>query len=423
MNDAADGRAAWVDEPDDEYKASHPGWDKPAPDPTKPARRLECVGMPSIPINKIPPRPWAYGHYLMFGRASMLAAVDGGGKGFQTTAIILSFITGRPLLNERVWRSGPVAIITYEDDIEEWQRRIAAASIHYGISYDFALQNIRFLRRLDDEGRISFGEVDDDGKVVCLDRDDMVALLKEMGAVALSVDPFNHAHCLPDGNNNVGMAKVAGEIDRICALSGCAGLVLHHVRKSSTGSLDDIMGATSLRATFRSSRVLIKMTEEDARKLNIKDHWRYSQVASVKANFAPPPEQAVWFRIVSVDLNNPDELYTDGDSVGVCTPWTPRPLFEGMDTDALAAIFSTLRETPHSSKKQAENWAGDVIMKIGKRSETEAKVILNKWIDNGVLTKGQHWAGRNRAEALLLDEAKVAEIIKGLATKIHEEEI
>jgi hypothetical protein len=36
--------------------------------------------------------------------------------------------------------------------------------------------------------------------------------MKRIGAVMLTVDPFNHAHDLEDGNNNAGIAKVAGEI-------------------------------------------------------------------------------------------------------------------------------------------------------------------------------------------------------------------
>ena len=416
MNDAPDGRAAWVDPPDAEYQSAHPGWDRPAPDPTKPARRLQCVAMPAIPINKIPPRPWAYGHYLLFGKAALLAAVDGGGKGFMATAMILSLITGRPLLNEKVWRQGPVCIVTYEDDVTEWQRRIAAACIHYGVNYEFALQNIRFLQRAEDVGgKICFAEIVD-GKVTCLDRDDMVHFLKEMGAVALVIDPFNHAHSMGDGNNNALIAAVAAEIDRICCLSGCAGMVLHHVRKGSVGSVDDIMGATSLRATFRSNRVLAKMTPAEAEKLNIKeDPWRYSQIASIKANFAAPLEKATWFKLVSVHLDNSDELYIDGDSVGVCTTWCPRPLFSGMAADVLTTIFKTLRDTPYSPHKQAKNWAGTVLIEQGGRSESEATAILKQWVKNAVLTVEERWAdGKNKTDCLTVNDTEVAKILGNL---------
>ena len=59
----------------------------------------------------------------------MMGAVDGGGKGAIAVSMALAMITGKSLLDEKVWRPGPVAIISYEDDEEEWHRRIAAAFI------------------------------------------------------------------------------------------------------------------------------------------------------------------------------------------------------------------------------------------------------------------------------------------------------
>ena len=75
-----------------------------------------------------------------------------------------------------------------------------------------------------------------------------------LSVAMLIVDPFNHAHALEDGNNNVMVAKVAAEMARIGYETECAVLVLHHLRKGSNGNPDDLMGATSLRATFRSCR-------------------------------------------------------------------------------------------------------------------------------------------------------------------------
>ena len=68
----------------------------------------------------------------------------------------------------------------------------------------------------------------------------------------LIIDPFNNAHAMEDGNNNVAIAAVAQEISTIAREANVAVLLLHHLRKGSTGSIDDLMGATSLRANFRS---------------------------------------------------------------------------------------------------------------------------------------------------------------------------
>ena len=110
------------------------GFPKLSADPTQ-HNDVTSATLPLIAINKIPPRRWAYGRFLLFGSAAVIGAVDGGGKGAIAVVIMLSMITGKPLLGETVWKCGPVAIITYEDDATEWQRRIAAACKHYELDY------------------------------------------------------------------------------------------------------------------------------------------------------------------------------------------------------------------------------------------------------------------------------------------------
>ena len=170
--------------------------------------------------------------------------------------MMLATITGKPLLGEYVWRVGPVAIVSYEDDETEWRRRIAAACIHYGLDYAIALASVRFISR--PGGRVTFATHSETG-ITFPDSAAIIERLKEIGAVLLIVDPFNHAHSLEDGNSNALMARVAGEMTRIAQVTGAAVLVLHHLRKGANGNPDDLMGATSLRATFRSCRILARM--------------------------------------------------------------------------------------------------------------------------------------------------------------------
>jgi hypothetical protein len=164
-------------------------------------------------IASIPPRQWAYGTFLLLGHASVIGAVDGGGKGALTTVTALSMITGKALLGEQVWRVGPAAIITYEDDEIEWRRRIAAACLHYQLDYAKLITRFHFIRRPGSHSvRLAapgpIGTVFPDG-------DAIIAHLKRIEAVLLIIDPFNHAHALEDGNSNVLIAQVAGEAARI----------------------------------------------------------------------------------------------------------------------------------------------------------------------------------------------------------------
>jgi hypothetical protein len=374
------------------------------------AARLECIALEPVPKDQLPPRQWAYGTFLLFGTAGVIAAVDGGGKGALAVVMIIEIITGKSLLGEHIWRTGPVGIIAYEDDLVEWQRRIAAACAHYGIDYATVTTNIRFIQR--PGGRVSFANTVNN-MVTFPDGDEIIRVLRDMGAALLVIDPFNHAHGLDDGNNNVLIAKVAGEMTRIAQESNTAVLVLHHLRKGATGQPDDLMGATALRATFRSARILMRMTTEEAKQRKLAESWRYIRIASSKENYAPPPDQQRWFRLDSVALNNGTERYPAGDNVAVATVYEARPLFEGMDSNTLAAVFAALRQSIYSPSKQAKNWAGEVLITIGGRSEDEAKRIVSAWLDNGVLTRGKYYAKGQRHDVyrVVLDEGKVAEIL------------
>lgn len=378
---------------------------------------LHCISLHPLGPAKIPPRQWAYGRFLLFGSAAVIGAVDGGGKGAIAVAMALSMITGEPLLGERVWRTGQVAIVTYEDDREEWHRRIAAACIHYSLDYESVLANVHFIERTD--RRVCFAALTD-GTTIFPDGKEITNILVGMGAVLLIVDPLNHAHDFDDGNNNVQVAKVAAEMSRVAHEARCAVLVLHHLRKGSSGQTDDLMGATSLRATFRSARILARMTPEQAELLKITDGaWRYIRIAGTKENYAPPPDKATWFRLIGVPLGNTDDAtYPEGDDVGVATTWKPRPMFEGMDAPILRAVFDALRQTVHGPNRQAKHtpWCGTPLMAIGGRSAQEATKIIKAWLESGVLVQGEyyHLPTRHNVANVTLDEAKVSSILAEL---------
>lgn len=404
-----------------------PGWQRPSetrdrargpesapPDDTTSTSGLKCVALVPIPKDKIPPRPWAYGRFLLFGSAACLGAVDGGGKGAIAVVTALAMITGRPLLGEHVWRTGPVAIVSYEDDQAEWHRRFAAACEHYGIDPEHALANVHFITRPD--GRVTFAAPGPNGPTFP-DGDALITTLKKIGAVLLIVDPFNHAHQLDDGNSNAMIAKVAAEMTRVANEGVVAALVLHHLRKGSTGMPDDLMGATSLRATFRTTRILARMTPEVAKGLKLTDAWRYIRIAGSKENYAPPPEKATWVRLASVALGNGTDAYPDGDEIAVATHWEPRPLFEGMDAAVLRAVFEAIRQAPHSPRRQAKNWVGQPLTAIGGRSDKEANSIIKTWLETGVLTVEEYTdEHRHKVDRVMLAEAKATEILAGVET-------
>jgi hypothetical protein len=379
---------------------------------------LELVRLNAIGAGNIKPRQWAYGKFLLFGSAAVIGAVDGVGKGVIAVSLILATITGKELLGERVWRTGPVGIITYEDDEEEWHRRIAAACILHKLDYEHIIANIYFIRR--PGGRVTFAQREGTGEVLFPDSAGIIKRLKHIKAVLLLIDPFNNAHAMDDGNNNVLIARVAAEITSIARQSGVAALVLHHLRKGSTGDLDDLMGATSLRANFRGCRIFVRMTVEEANALGVPviEKWRYLRIADTKANYATPPETAVWFKLASQDLGNAIGIYTDGDEIGVAVPWSPPSAFEGISLTITRDIFAKLRGESrpgrfYSPNTQArEDWAGHVIMQLAKKTKQQAISMLKVWEAQEVLLPPEdYWSNGNPTKRVVLNEVKIAQIL------------
>jgi hypothetical protein len=384
---------------------------------------LLCTALEPLAITSIPPRPWAYGKYLLFGSASALGGADGSGKGAIAVVMALSFITGYPLLGEHIWRTGPVAIITYEDDETEWRRRIAAACIHYGSRYGFDYESVigsfHFIFR--PKSRVCLAASSARGNTVFPDGNAIIEHLQRIKAVLLIVDPFNHAHALEDGNNNAMIAKVAGELIRIAQLSATAVLVLHHLRKGATGDPDDFMGAVALRATFRSVRIIARMLADQAKQLGLSplQAWRYTRIAGSKENYAPPPELATWYKLESIDLDNGAGLYADGDNVQVATLWDAPDTFEGILRSHIADIFAAVRTGPapgvlwSPDPRAGSEWVGTKVAQFTGKTLDEAKPIVRAWIKNNVLTQEDyhHPSQRKSRPGLTLNEAKAAEIL------------
>jgi hypothetical protein len=373
-------------------------------------------------ISEIVPRPWAYGRFLLFGTASCLGAMDGSGKGMTAVVIVLAMITGYPLLGEKVWRTGKVAIISYEDDIDEWKRRIAAACLYYSahgfaLDYKTMLRSIVFITK--PGGRVTLAERNQDRVLIFPDTPRIVFFLKQIKAVGLIIDPFNNAHAMEDGNNNVAIAAVAQEISSIVRDADVAALVLHHLRKGSTGSIDDLMGATSLRANFRNVRIHAGMSTEDALQFGIPsaEAWRFFYLSGSKENYAPPFMDRVWFEKVSVKLDNPAGIYTDGDEVGVVVRWTPPALFKDFDNNKLRPVFDAIAAKPHSPVKQATeiDWVGKPLMDLAGRTPAQARAIVAQWLQSKTLIPGEPFktGRRNKIKTVTVDPAKVAAILAG----------
>jgi RecA-family ATPase len=348
---------------------------------------------PYDPIDpaSIPARRWIYGQHYIRGNVSVLASAGGVGKTSMQIVEALAICTGRPLLGEPVHEPCNVWIINLEDPLEEMQRRVASAMMHYNVTAD-EIRGKLFL----DAGRdlkMIFAKQDRDGISVDEEMADyMVAKIKQNEIGCVFIDPWVGANHINE-NDNVAMNAAVSLVRSIADETDCGMGLVHHIRKGNgdDATVDSIRGAGSLIGAARAARVINRVSQEDALKLGVSETEALGifRVDDGKSNMAPPAAKAVYRRMVGVKLPN-------GEYVGVATEFAMPDLFDGVSAkDAM----KVQRDVGLAAQKgdfmrqntQAKNWVGNVValhldLDVDKKHE-KAKVnaIVKKWIETDVL--------------------------------------
>lgn len=270
--------------------------------------------------SQIPPREWIYGgHYL---RDYLTATFAPGAVGKSALAIVeaLAMATGRPLLGVKPEGRFRVGYFNGEDPLEETERRVGAAMLHFGI------------RREEVEGWLFWGSGREAGLVVAEQTPDGTIINRPVvervkADVAryeldlLIIDPFVSSHRVTENDNNA-VDVVAKEWGRIAGEMHIGVEVVHHTTKAAIGRevrVEDGRGGGALLFAARSARVLNTMSEEEAAQVGLTKARRYYfRIDNGKANLTPPPDRSAWCKFEGVDLGNSP---TGGDNVGVVTPW------------------------------------------------------------------------------------------------------
>lgn len=285
----------------------------------------------------IPRREWLYGNHYIRKFVSTTVAPSGVGKSSLTIVEALAMASGKPLLGMapkglfRVW------LWNGEDPMDELQRRVTAAMLHYGLTREDIGDRL-FL----DSGRdmeIVLASDSRNGAVIA--EPNVAAVCRALHANridVLTVDPFVSTHRVAE-NDNMSIDLVTKKWAWIADRCNCGVELVHHVRKMNGNetTVEDSRGAVSLIATSRSARAISKMTRQEAAKLGLEDRaGRLFRFSDGKNNLAPPADlSAAWMQLVSVGLGNGRgdgmEAVLNGDSVGVVA------LFDGAAQAAATA--------------------------------------------------------------------------------------
>ena len=341
---------------------------------------------------EIAPRPWLYGTHLVRGFVTVLVAPGGTGKSAYAMAVAASISSGQEFLGQHIFLSGPTAVLNLEDPIEELDRRLAAIALRHNLER-YQLEERIYLHSGEDRP-ITIAGLDDSGfNVVYPDEETIITQINERGILLLVVDPYAESHTLEE-NSNPDMVKAAAAWRRIARATGCAVMLVHHVRKGAVTDIEAARGAKALTDSARVGLILSAMSSEEAETFNIPDgeRWAYVRLDDAKMNMAPRATEARWFKLEQVELGNGNEDYPSGDRVASIALWKPPAVTAPASNDQVHQILDTLSEPPagwlygpHRRGRDHTRWAGTVVMDVLLCSEKQAMSWINAWLKSGLL--------------------------------------
>lgn len=362
-----------------------------------------------VEASKIKPRDVLYGkHYY---RQFLSATVSPGGLGKSSNAVVecLAMATGRDLMGEVPQRPLSVWYWNGEDPMEELQRRVAAACIHYKIGHD------------DIHGRFYVDSGRDTEIVIAREsRGDMtiafplvealIAEVKERGIDCIVIDPFVASHSVSE-NDNSKIEAVVRQWMRVAEEGSCSIELVHHVRKGNgqnETTVDDARGAGALLAKVRSARVLNGMTKTEAQEIGVdeKERFGFFRIDNGKANLSPRGEGSTWRRMIGVPLGNRVDAMED--EVGVPTAWVkPDALAMLKDSHRVAAV-RLVQSGEWREDIRASNWVGHAVAAAMEldledpKDKNTVKKVVHLWTRTGVFKVIQGTDAQRKIKAFVI---------------------
>lgn len=348
----------------------------------------------------MPPRDWIYGRHLI--RRYVSATFSPGAVGKSSLAIVeaLAMVTGRPLLGTAPKKRLSVWYINLEDPLEETEKRVMAACLHYEIEPE-DIEGRLFLdsgRGRDRDNPIVIAtETRNGARIVEPVVTDLIDALRENDISVLIVDPFVSSHQVSE-NDNSAIDMVAKCWNRVAEEGGAAVELIHHVRKGQAGqgeyTVEDGRGAGALLAAARSARVLNPMSKVQSDEAGLPSPRSYFRADNGKSNLAPPPEGSTWFKMESVSLGNGGTgsgLSDLSDYMGVVTTWKWPDAMESVTVSHLREVQRRMAQSgPWRESVQSPEWVGNLIAEVmgldasRPKDRTTIKVALKAWMANGM---------------------------------------
>jgi hypothetical protein len=355
----------------------------------------------------IPARKWlAESHYL---RGFVTATVAPGGVGKSANSIVeaLAMVTGYPLPLRGLARERlRVWIINGEDPIEETQRRVQAAMLHYRIRPDEVAGRL-FIDSGHDQNFV-FASENRNGVVIATPVIESVSeSIKANGIDCLILDPFISFHELSE-NDNSKMQRVVTQLAYIAKETNASVELIAHAKKLAGREMtaDDVRGASALHDKSRSLRTINRMASEEGERAGLPpgEHRSIIRIDMGKTSMTPAGADSTWRRLVSVDLPN-------GDSVGVVTSWhfpSAEDSAIEVSPEQIDAIRAELVGHVGREDMQSADWAGRVVFDVlgldptDKAEKARVKHLLKRLIETGRLSVQSGYDRQRKARKFIV---------------------
>jgi RecA-family ATPase len=275
-----------------------------------------------VSFSNIPHRQWLYGVDLIRGDITLLASPGGAGKTSLALGMAACLATGKEVLGERIWGTGPFKslYVNAEDGGVEMLRRACAFCQQHSISEqeldrlhlvgtdDARVQGLNFLRT----AGLNSSALDEVGFA------HLENLLTSLGPDLLVIDPLIALCGGGNVNDNAVMSLVMRKLKRLAIRNKCAIMIVLHTRKGGDlSSADAISGASAIKDLARRAVMPVTMTENEAKAYGLlpSERLQYFRLVDAKSNLTPHSDEP-WYKLENQELPNAEPpTYPHGDRV------------------------------------------------------------------------------------------------------------
>lgn len=270
-----------------------------------------------------PPRPWAYGNFLMYKAVTGVAAPPGVGKTTFSFQLGIAFALDMPFGTWLPARGGGGKVWLYngEEPKDELNRRFIAACQEMGVNESVVAPRFMFNSGLDQ--RLNFLALDPrSGEPM---RSPDVDIIKQMivdhDIKLFIIDPLIEFHNVKEDTEGFhAMGAILREIGHDC---DCSVLFFHHTPKASNsdnaaGDMNALRGGGPIVGVARFVGTMFNMTVKDAEEYGVpaKERYRYVRFDDAKANMTLVGNSPQWWAKLGIGINNASDD-RPADTIGV----------------------------------------------------------------------------------------------------------